>query len=87
VTQANTPLCLPVVLTVSEVKSVLNCLDGMMAALLYGGGLRLMECMGLRVKGGRIAKTLAIELLLVLEHPQLSLHSHRTGGESAGAWS
>ena len=53
VTQAKMPQRLPVVLTVSEVKSVLNRLDGtlwLMASLLYGGGLRLMECVRLRVK-------------------------------------
>ena len=53
VTQAKIPQRLPVVLTVSEVKSVLNRLDGtlwLMASLLYGGGLRLMECVRLRVK-------------------------------------
>lgn len=53
VTQAKTPQRLPVVLTASEVKSVLNRLDGtlwLMASLLYGGGLRLMECVRLRVK-------------------------------------
>ena len=53
VTRAKTPQRLPVVLTVSEVKSVLNRLDGtlwLMASLLYGGGLRLMECVRLRVK-------------------------------------
>jgi integron integrase len=44
---------LPVVLSASEVKSVLNRLDGslwLMASLLYGGGLRLMEGARLRVK-------------------------------------
>jgi integron integrase len=53
VTQAKMPQRLPVVLTASEVKSVLNQLDGtlwLMASLLYGGGLRLMECVRLRVK-------------------------------------
>ncbi len=53
VTRAKTPQRLPVVLTVSEVKSVLNRLNGalwLMASLLYGGGLRLMECVRLRVK-------------------------------------
>ena len=53
VTQAKMPQRLPVVLTASEVKSVLNRLDGtlwLMASLLYGGGLRLMECVRLRVK-------------------------------------
>lgn len=53
VIQAKMPQRLPVVLTVSEVKAVLNRLDGslwLMASLLYGGGLRLMECARLRVK-------------------------------------
>jgi integron integrase len=44
---------LPVVLTRQEVRSILGCLDGsewIMAMLLYGAGLRLMECLRLRVK-------------------------------------
>ena len=44
---------LPVALTVSEVKSIMCRLQGVyhiIAQLLYGGGLRLMECMRLRVK-------------------------------------
>ena len=44
---------LPVVLSRSEVKSLLACLDGqnwLMANILYGSGLRLMECLRLRVK-------------------------------------
>jgi integron integrase len=44
---------LPVVLTPSEVQRVLGQLDGMkrlMAELLYGSGLRLSECVALRVK-------------------------------------
>ncbi len=43
---------LPVVLTRDEVKAVLAQLDGdawLIASLLYGGGLRLMECLCLRV--------------------------------------
>lgn len=50
---AKTPKKLPVVLTREEVKSILGCLSGtvwMMATLLYGSGLRLMECIRLRVK-------------------------------------
>jgi integrase len=42
-----------VVLTRQEVKSILGMLKGpewIMATLLYGAGLRLMECMRLRVK-------------------------------------
>ncbi len=53
VIQAKTPQRLPVVLTVSEVESVLSRLDGtwwLMASLLYGAGMRLMECVRLRVK-------------------------------------
>ena len=44
---------LPVVLTRAEVRSLLACLDGtpwLIASLLYGSGLRLMEGMRLRVK-------------------------------------
>jgi integrase len=45
---------LPVVLTVVEVRAVLRHLDGaeaLVAQLLYGGGLRLMEAFRLRIKG------------------------------------
>ena len=51
--RAARPRRLPVVLTREEVDAVLSHLDGlvlMMAGLLYGGGLRLMECVRLRVK-------------------------------------
>jgi len=44
---------MPVVLTKSEVNAVLNNLSGIpyvAAALMYGSGLRLMECLRLRVK-------------------------------------
>jgi len=44
---------LPVVLTRGEIQSLLSCLNGcekIMATLLYGAGLRLMECCRLRVK-------------------------------------
>lgn len=40
-------------LTREEVKSILGLLDGLqwiMGMLLYGAGLRLMECLRLRVK-------------------------------------
>ena len=53
VTRATRPARLPVVLTVPEVQAVLARLDGqhwVMASLLYGSGLRLMECLRLRVK-------------------------------------
>jgi integron integrase len=44
---------LPVVLTVDEVKQFLDCLAGrslLIAQLIYGAGLRLMECARLRVQ-------------------------------------
>ncbi len=44
---------LPVVMTRDEVKAVLGRLDGdkwLMASLMYGSGLRLMECLRLRVQ-------------------------------------
>lgn len=53
VVRARRPTRLPVVLTRQEVKSILSVLNGLewiMATLLYGAGLRLMECMRLRVK-------------------------------------
>ncbi len=53
ITQAKAPKRLPVVLTVSEVQSVLSRLKGthaLIASLLYGGGMRLMEAVRLRVK-------------------------------------
>ncbi|MEI7842709.1 MAG: integron integrase [Gallionellaceae bacterium] len=53
VTQAKAPKKLPVVLTVAEVQSVLSRLSGshlLIASLLYGGGMRLMEAVRLRVK-------------------------------------
>lgn len=53
VVRAKRPKRLPVVLTRDEVKSILGLLDGLewiMGMLLYGAGLRLMECLRLRVK-------------------------------------
>jgi integron integrase len=52
-TRAKRPKRLPVVLSRDEVNRLLNELTGMhalMAGLLYGSGLRLMECIRLRVK-------------------------------------
>ena len=51
--RARRPKHLPVVLTVEETQRVLSQLSGvkqLMARLLYGSGLRLMECLRLRVK-------------------------------------
>ena len=53
VVRAKKPRKLPVVLTQEEVKTVLNGLSvipWLMTSLLYGSGLRLMECIRLRVK-------------------------------------
>jgi integron integrase len=53
VIRAKKPRRLPVVLTKDEVKNVLARLGGtpwLMAMLLYGAGLRLMECCRLRIK-------------------------------------
>ena len=50
---AKTPARLPVVLTRDEVRAVLAHMERvprLMATLLYGGGLRLLECCRLRVK-------------------------------------
>ena len=51
--RAKRPRRLPVVLTRTEVKAILDHLAGhywIMGMLLYGAGLRLMECLGLRTK-------------------------------------
>jgi integron integrase len=53
VVRARAPKRLPVVMTREEVKAVLRHLHGdkgLMAALMYGAGLRLMECLNLRVQ-------------------------------------
>jgi integron integrase len=53
VTRAKPSRRMPVVLTQSEVRAVLDRMDGtygLMARLLYGTGMRLMECVRLRVK-------------------------------------
>jgi integron integrase len=51
--RARRPVRLPVVLSEAEVRKVLAELEGtpkLVAQLLYGGGLRLLECLQLRVK-------------------------------------
>lgn len=53
VVRAKRPQRLPVVLNQQEVHALLSALNGVpwiMGTLLYGAGLRLMECLGLRVK-------------------------------------
>ena len=53
IVRAKRPVRVPVVLTRDEVRALLARLEGtkwLMAALLYGSGLRLRECLKLRVK-------------------------------------
>ena len=53
VVRAKRPQRLPVVLTKDDVKKVIDHMNGvprLIAILLYGGGLRLMECCRLRIK-------------------------------------
>ena len=53
VVRAKRPKTLPVVLTMDEVAAVLGHLSGenlIAATLLYGAGLRLLECLELRIK-------------------------------------
>ena len=53
VERASRPVKLPVVLTKAEAQAVIGQLSGsyrLMANLLYGSGLRLMECLRLRIK-------------------------------------
>ena len=51
--RAKRPQRLPEVMTRDEVQALLSEMEGvsaLMAGLMYGGGLRLMECLRLRVK-------------------------------------
>jgi integron integrase len=51
--RARTPQRLPVVMTRDEVREVLRRLDGvprLVASMLYGTGMRLLECLRLRIK-------------------------------------
>jgi len=53
VVRATRPSRLPTVLTTDEVRTLLNQMQGtpkLIALLLYGGGLRLLECLQLRIK-------------------------------------
>lgn len=59
VTQAKTPKRLPVVMSRNEVRAVLAHMDGsawLVSSLLYGSGLRIMECLRLRVKDVDLAR-------------------------------
>jgi integron integrase len=60
VIRARRPARVPVVMTRQEVKAVLAQLAGdkrLMASLMYGAGLRLMECLRLRVKDIDLARS------------------------------
>ena len=54
VTRAKKPMRLPTVLTADEMKLLLQCLDdplmNLIVRLLYGTGMRLLECLRLRIK-------------------------------------
>lgn len=53
VVRAKKPRRLPVVFTKEEVRAIVDQLDGskwLMAQFMYGAGLRVMECMRLRIK-------------------------------------
>lgn len=59
VTQAKAPKRMPVVMTRDEVQAVLSRMDGsvwLVASLLYGSGLRIMECLRLQVKDVDLAR-------------------------------
>ncbi len=88
VVRAKSPRRLPVVLSREEVKATLEQLDGtkrLIVKLLYGSGLRLLECLSLRVKDVdlRRAEILVrrakgardrITMLPVTVKPELSAH-------------
>jgi integron integrase len=61
--RARRPRRLPVVMTRAEVKAVLGRLHGtprLVATILYGTGMRLMECLRLRVKDVEFARNLIV---------------------------
>src|SRR3972149_1577062 len=73
--RARAPTRLPVVLTRSEVGRVLGQLEGgyrLVGALLYGSGMRLLECLTLRVKD------------LDLERGGIWIRRGKGGGERGG---
>jgi hypothetical protein len=59
ITRAKQRVRVPVVLTPAETTRLLNAMErttGLTAQLLYGSGMRLMECMRPRVKDGHLEK-------------------------------
>jgi integron integrase len=89
--RAKRPLRLPVVLTREEVRAVLQRLTGvprLMASLLYGSGLRLLECSRLRVQDVDLATNQIVvrgakgdrdrvTVLPAVIKPDLARHLHR----------
>jgi integrase len=63
VTRAKKPVRLPTVLTVDEVKRLIKYMDDplmdLIVSLLYGTGMRLLECLRLRVKDVEFTRRLA----------------------------
>ena len=77
---AKRPARRPTVLTVSEVRHLLAQLHGtrwLMASLLYGAGLRLRECLTLRVKDVDFEALRAARLQM-----ELVIASRRRAGHS-----
>ena len=76
--RARMPSKVPVVLTVADVRTVLDAHTGvpkMVAMLLYGAGLRLQECLELRVKvicGPDLAAYRSMLVGLSAAHPSLA---------------
>ncbi|CAG0940214.1 Tyrosine recombinase XerD [Candidatus Brocadiaceae bacterium] len=72
VIRARKPIRLPVVMTRDEVKAVLSNVSGnkwLMASLMYGAGLRLMECLHLRVQDIDFARNEITMLPQLLKKP------------------
>lgn len=94
IVRAKRPVRVPVVLTRSEVAQVLDAMSGkhwLMASLLYGSGLRLVECLRLRIqdfdfeylqltirdgKGAKERRTMLSEKLI----PHIEQHLNRVRG-------
>ena len=56
---SNAPRRVPVVLTTDEIRVILSAMDGQVrlcVELMYGSGLRLMECLELRIKDVDVAR-------------------------------
>jgi integrase len=85
--RAKKPARLPVVLTEAEVRQILAQLDGrnwLMASLLYGAGLRLMECVRLRVKDVDFDYRQITLIAIARVNPQLALWATNIAARCAG---